>query len=168
VDVWDGTTGQHLLTLRAGTDSISSAAWSPDGTQVATCETTAVRLWNGSNGRQIRTLTSDRHYPQSLGWSPDGKRLATGGDDHTTKVWDSATGRELLTLAGHNDKVTSVAWSADGKWLASAGADGVVQVYATDIRDLMKLARERVSAHLSDQGCQRFLHVVRCPVFPDL
>lgn len=61
----------------------------------------------------------------------------------------------------------SVAWSPDGRWLATASGDGTVQVYAIDIRDLMALARERVTSHPSEENCQKILHD-KCPAFPEL
>jgi WD40 repeat protein len=93
---------------------------------------------------------------------------ATGSQDNTTKLWDAETGKELLTLGGHHDIVTSVAWSPDGKRLASGGSDAIVQIYAVDVRDLMALAGQRISAHPSEEGCKKYLHVDRCPPVPVL
>ncbi|PYV32024.1 MAG: hypothetical protein DMG22_14755, partial [Acidobacteria bacterium] len=75
---------------------------------------------------------------------------------------------ELQTLGGHSGGVYSVAWSPDGKRLASAGANATVQVFATDIRDLMALARQRVTAHPSEEGCKKYLNVDKCPPVPTL
>jgi len=74
----------------------------------------------------------------------------------------------LLTLRGHTGYVFSVAWSPDGKRLATGSNDKTVQVYAMDIHDLMKLASERITAHPSDEGCKKYLHVDKCPPFPQL
>jgi WD40 repeat protein len=92
----------------------------------------------------------------------------TGSEDETAKVWDAASGKQLLTLSGHGGAVNSVAWSPDGKRLATASDDGTVQVYAMDIRELMELAGQRVTAHPSDEGCQKYLGVEKCPSVPDL
>jgi WD40 repeat protein len=80
----------------------------------------------------------------------------------------AASGKELLTLSGHNASVKSVAWSPDGHRLATASEDDTVQIYAMDIRDLMELARHRVSAHPSDEGCKKYLGVAKCPPVPTL
>ena len=61
-----------------------------------------------------------------------------------------------------------MAWSPDGKRLATGSEDGTVQVYAMDIRGLMALARERVTAHPSEEGCRKYLHVDKCPSVPEL
>jgi hypothetical protein len=48
-----------------------------------------------------------------------------------------------------------VAWSSDGKRLATGGYDATVQVYTMDIHDLMNLARQRITAHPSEEACQK-------------
>lgn len=53
--------------------------------------------------------------------------------------------RELLTLRGHANFVIGVDFSPDGKRLASASWDRTIQVYALDPRELLKLARGRVT-----------------------
>ena len=103
-----------------------------------------------------------------MAWSPDGKRLATGSWDTTAKVWDADTGKELLTLRGHSSHVESVAWSQDGKRLATGSRDATVLVYAMDIHSLMALAPQRVTAPPSQEGCKKYLHVEKCPPFPEL
>jgi hypothetical protein len=61
-----------------------------------------------------------------------------------------------------------VAWSPDGKRPATASDDAALQVYAIEIRDLMALARQRVTAHPSKEGCKKYLHVDECPPVPEL
>jgi len=125
-------------------------------------------VWEAATGKGLRTLIGHTERLSSLAWSPDGKRLATASGDKTTKLWDAATGKELLTLTGHIDSVKSVAWSPDTKRLASASEDGTIQVYAMDVHDLMALARQRVTAHPSEEGCKKYLHVDKCPPVPEL
>jgi hypothetical protein len=59
-----------------------------------------------------------------------------------------------------------VAWSPDGKRLASADADGIVQVYAIDIDDLLKLAHSRITRDLTPEECQRYFQSKKCPPLP--
>jgi WD40 repeat protein len=139
VEMWDVTSGKKLLTLSSGGDSIFTAAWSPDGRRLAT-----------------------------VAWSSVGKYLAAIGDDDRTRVWDAQTGEGLLTLSGHSDSVSSVAWSPDGKRLATGSDDRTVQIYAMDIRDLIALARQRVTAHPSEEGCKKYLNMDKCPPVPVL
>jgi WD40 repeat protein/KaiC/GvpD/RAD55 family RecA-like ATPase len=165
--VWDAESGKELLTLTGHRDGVWSVAWSADGKRLATGsqDGTAV-VWNTASGKELLTL---RGQPvASMAWSPDGERLAMAGGDRTTRVWSARSGRELLTLGGHTDNGRGVAWSPDGTLLATASDDGTVQVYSMDIRDLMALARQRVTAHPSEEGCKKYLNVSRCPPVPEL
>ena len=72
----------------------------------------------------------------------------------------------MLTLKGHGGSVYSVAWSPDGKRLATASADGTVQVYAIDIRELLNLARSRVTRDLTPEECNRYFQTEKCPPLP--
>jgi WD40 repeat protein/DNA-binding winged helix-turn-helix (wHTH) protein len=167
--VWDPRTGEELLALRGHTAEIYSIAWAPDGKRLATGgNDKTAKVWDAKTGKELLSLRGHTGCVSTLAWSPNGKFLATGSFDNTTKVWDAETGKGMLTLNGHDDHVWSVAWSPDGKQLATASGDRTVQIYAMDIHDLMTLARERVTAYPSEDGCQRFLHVDKCPPFPKL
>ena len=101
-----------------------------------------------------------------MAFSPDGKRLATASDDQTAKVWDAESGKELLTLRGHSGPVNGVAFSPDGKRLATASGDGTVQVYAFSLRELLNLARSRITRTLTAEECQRYFQSGTCPPLP--
>jgi len=167
-EVWEvDTSRQMLLNLSGDNLTVESIAWSPDGKRLATGNGNfTASVLDGGTGKDLLTLSGHRGYVLSVGSSPDGKRLATASWDQTTKVWNTNGGEELLTLSGHSGPVASVAWSPDGKRLATASHDTTVQVYAIDIRDLMALARERVTAHPSDAACKKYLHVDKCPPLP--
>ena len=167
--VWDAETGKELMTLRDHINLVETVVWSPDGERVATgsWDQTA-KVWDVGRGWVLLSLSGHTGAVLSVAWSPDGKRLATGSQDNTAKVWESESGKELLTLSGHSDLVNSAAWSPGGKRLATASGDGTVQIYAMDIHDLMALARQRVTAHPSEEGCKKYLHVDKCPPFPEL
>jgi WD40 repeat protein len=127
---------------------------------------------DAKNGKQLLTFSGHGdslycNYFVSMAWSPDGTRLATGAvQDGTTWLWDAKTGKELFTLSGGTESVDKIAWSPDGGRLATA-SKGVVQVYALDIRELLTVAQERVTAHPSTINCQKYFHS-ECPSFPKL
>src|SRR5205814_2832231 len=62
VHVWDAATEQKLLHYDSHYGylpnfSVSSVAWSPDGTRIAsTCGDKTIRIWNATNGKHISTL----------------------------------------------------------------------------------------------------------------
>jgi WD40 repeat protein len=163
--VWDAATGKELLTL--GDQVALSVVWRPDGKRLATGTIDGpAKVWDAGTGKELPSLSGHSGSVFSMAWSPDGKRLAAGGEDTTIRVWNTGTGKELLTLSGHSTSVESVAWSPDGRRLASAS--DIVRIYVMDIRDLMALARERVTAHPSTEGCKKYLHVDKCPAAPAL
>jgi WD40 repeat protein len=101
-----------------------------------------------------------------VAFSPDGKRLATASWDHTAKVWDAPSGQELLTFRNNQSFVLGVAFSPDGKRLATSSLDETVQLYALDIRELLDLARSRVTRNLTPEECQQHFQSTTCPPLP--
>ena len=69
----------------------------------------------------------------------------TASQDKTAKIWDANTGRELMTLKGHDATITSVSYSAIGKIIVTSGVDGIVQIYTTDMDELLQIAESRVT-----------------------
>ncbi|NQT21513.1 MAG: hypothetical protein HQ592_17545, partial [Planctomycetes bacterium] len=66
--------------------TVSSVAFSPDGTQVLT-GSKAAKLWDAATGKCIRTLTGDTSLVLSVAFSPDGTQVLTGSWDGTAKLW---------------------------------------------------------------------------------
>jgi len=187
-NVWDAANGNRMVTLGNGdrTDVLSHAeerrpptttmsvgmvksiAWAPDSKSLVLGQGSLATAWNAASGKRLATMRGHEDIVASVAWSPDGKRIATAGRDNATKVWDAGDGEELFSLSGHMDSVTSVAWSPDGKWLTSGGLDGIVQIFVVDIRDLMALAAQRVTAHPRNEGCKFYLNEDTCPAVPKL
>ena len=69
-------------------------------------------------------------------------------------------------LHGHSNAVNGVAFSPDGKRLATASEDGNVQVYALEVRELLNLARSRVTRAFTAEECQRYFQPETCPPLP--
>ena len=158
---------QVRATLRGHSDVVRGVAFSPDGKHIATAsDDQTAKVWDAETGKELLTLRGHADSVIAVAFSPDGKRLATASEDHTAKVRDAETGKELLTLRGHSDSVYGVAFSPDGKRLATANADGTVQVYALDIRELLNLARSRVTRNFTPDECKRYFQSETCPPLP--
>jgi len=95
-------------------------------------------------------------YLQSLAFIPDGKRLMTGSADETVKIWDTASARPLITLWASDGPVEQVTISPDGKYLATRSATGGTQGYYQDPKDLLGLAKKRVTRSLTSDECNRY------------
>jgi len=75
-----------------------------------------------------------------------------------------ASGQDLQDVCGPSDSATVATLSSDGRWLATAAnEDGIVQIYALDIRDLLEVARKRVTRNLTAEECKRYLQSKVCP-----
>ena len=67
-------------------DSVSSVAFSPDGTRVLSGGGWTVKLWDAATGALIRTFEGHANPVSSLAFSPDGTRVLSGSNDHTIKL----------------------------------------------------------------------------------
>ncbi|MGN2642415.1 WD40 repeat domain-containing protein [Nocardia takedensis] len=120
--------------LTGHTLMVTSVAFSPDGTMLATAgfDDTA-RLWDTRTHQPIgQPLLGHTDDIWAVAFSPDGALLATASRDKTVRLWDVATGRPIgEPLTGHTDMVLGVAFSPDGALLATASRDGTVRLWNT-------------------------------------
>ena len=165
--VWDAETGRELLTLRGHSSAVRAVAFSLDGKRLASASVDhTAKVWDAESGKELLTLRGHSGPVNKVAFSPDGKRLATASEDQTAKVWDAERGTELLTLRGHSGSVNKVAFSPDGKRLATANANGTVQVHALDLRELLNLARSRITRTFTAEECLRYFQSETCPPLP--
>ena len=61
-----------------------------------------------------------------------------------------------MTLKGHEGYVLSADYSPDGKRIATAGRDGIVQIYTTDINELLQIAESRVTRQLTAEEKDKY------------
>jgi WD40 repeat protein/DNA-binding SARP family transcriptional activator len=128
------------LTLVGHSDFVLGAAFSPDGTRVATISRNGeVIVWNATSGAVLLSFTGQtptgRPAPtgsqagyQRLAFSPDGAHLAVG-DGNVVRVVNASAGEAEMTFTGHTAEVLAITYSSDGNRLASADADGMVRVW---------------------------------------
>jgi WD40 repeat protein len=78
----------------------------------------------------------------------------TASRDKTAKVWEANTGQELFTLTGHDGWVWSAAYSPDGQRIVTAG--DIVQIYTTDMEELLQIAESRVTRQLTAEEKEKY------------
>ncbi len=170
--VWDSATGHELLTLSGHTNTIFSVKFCPDGRRVATGNFDGMaKVWDAATGKVLLTLSGHTSAITDVDFSPDGTRVATASSDGTVKVWDASTtsGRSEQPLTLYNPNgllVTGVAFSPDGKRLAVSANDGTARIYALSLDDIISIAKSRVTRALTNDECQKYLHVDKCPGKP--
>jgi WD40 repeat protein/class 3 adenylate cyclase len=129
--IWDASSGEELVEIVPG-DWVAAAAFSPDGTVVATAGyDTLVKAWDAADGHLLWTGFGHTSLVHDIAFDPQGIRFSSSSADGTVRVWETATGRQLQVLPGHASAVFALQYSSDGGRLVTAGGDGTGRVWDT-------------------------------------
>jgi WD40 repeat protein/class 3 adenylate cyclase len=165
VSLWDWRAGKVVKELDAA--GATSLAFDGAGDRLAIGFFGGrVEIRDASTGDVDREFRAGSVTVMNVVFSPDGKTLATSGEDATIRLFDTeaTAGAQRLVLRGHDFLVSGLDFSPDGKRLASAAPDGLVRVWALDLDELIRIARENVTRELSDDECRQYLHLPEgCP-----
>jgi eukaryotic-like serine/threonine-protein kinase len=129
--VWEVLSGKTYYQYRghaAGQDedgfhaavAISSVAWSPDGSRLATA------------GCKISDKLEQDLFFNTLRSIPGISNFVAWNEYAKVHVWDALTGDHVLIYPHHKIGVTALAWSPNGTYIASAGKDKTVHVWKPD------------------------------------
>lgn len=86
--VFDAEAGKELCELKGHDGTVNAAAFTPDGSQVATANGKTVRVFDAKSGKLLGEITGHTDDVTALVFTEDGKRLVTGSKDKTAKVWE--------------------------------------------------------------------------------
>ena len=119
--------------------NILSAAFSPEGQLMATCDTDCnIRIWDVQTGQLQVICQGHQNWVRAIAFTnassnaPGTLMLASGGADHTIKLWKVNTGECLQTLVGHTNEVFSIAVMPDQPFLASSSSDQTLKLWDID------------------------------------
>lgn len=127
--LWEAQSGRYLCSLNNPESAeISAIAFSPDGTLLATGNTSgSVQLWSLPNTTLLRTFKHQGRV-NGIAFSPSGQILLSGSRDRTAKLWKTATGA-LINQFKYTDEVTSVVFRPDGQAFATGSKDNRVHLF---------------------------------------
>lgn len=76
-------------------ETVNSAAWSPDGCLLASASAdTSVRVWSAAaGGEALHVLKGHTGYVYSVAWSADGALVASASGDQTVRPHPQSPGR---------------------------------------------------------------------------
>ena len=168
LQMWDIKTG-HLSNTWPVTDG-HIIAFSPDGKSllVGTCLGT-VNVLDAATGKNKFTLPGSASCVNSFGFSHNGSHVAIGSDSGPLEIWDWNTHEEVLQLPFGNAPTNfRMQFSPDDTRLmvsafdAEAAVQNTVRVYVLPTKDIIALAKSRLTRALTTEECQQYLHVDKC------
>ncbi len=164
-----------LSTIDAHREPVSSLAWRPDASTLASGGFRRVRFWNPADGSLAAEITEGiAGDVTALVWTKSGDglwiadSLATRGGFVHRIAWPS---RQIAkTWKAHEDSLYAMALSPDGKWLATAGGDKLARrwdtatdtlaaVYEGHTNHVLSVVFDPASSRLATSGADRELKV---------
>jgi Hsp70 protein len=120
LEIYDRT-GTRLGLIKEPTiQGIRAAAFSPDGTRIATTSHRGLRVWDAASGQRLLDVPHPR-TAKGVAFSPDGSLLGAAAGNHAL-AFDAVTGQQLLQAKlGPGDTGNAVAFGPDGR-LAVSGS----------------------------------------------
>jgi WD40 repeat protein len=140
MDLRSGDASVLLPAAPGASNSVTAAAFSPDGGLLATADANSgnVDIWNTTTSRlsgaplRIGTLSNGNSIVSTVAFSPDGTAVAVGSVTGEVTLWNAATHSRVRVLipAGFDPPaVEALAFSPDGKLLAGGNELGGVELW---------------------------------------
>jgi WD40 repeat protein len=131
IHLWDVHTGKEVWRLPGHVFTVTSLAFSADGTKLVSGRSSSVvKVWDIAAGKEGVPLAEHESWVMSVAYSPDGRLLATSSLDGTIRLWQPATGKLVRVFEGDaGPQVLHVAFSPDGRSLVSDRPDASLRFW---------------------------------------
>ena len=124
VRLWNGETGEELVTLPGHVGWVAALAFSPDGKHIVSGSNDGtLHLWDTETARELAALKGHTRGVSACAYSPEGTRIVSGSHDSTLYLWDGQSGDKIAALQGHTSGAVACRFSRDGSRILSAGYD---------------------------------------------
>jgi len=137
--IWGVNTGKKVCELVHRRDeSVSTVAYSPDGSIVATgTGQGTLQFWNAANGNSIGRWNAHQGQINSVVFSPDGTTIATASNDQTVRLLTVPEGKTIGTSMEHAGYVLDVDFSPDGQTIVTGGNDQTARLWDAKTQRLL-------------------------------
>lgn len=142
-EIRNSSNGERLIALRHA-QVVTSAAWSPDGTQLLTAsEDGVVRIWAINTTKVVQVLYQGVAPPKVItnaNWSSSGRSVVGASRDGLSRIWDASSASRISILEGSKSPLTMASWSPDGKRIVTVADDGYIRIYWVIFQDILSHA----------------------------
>jgi WD40 repeat protein len=156
--LWNAETGTQITAVySSGLSSygLESAAFSPNGSQVAVGSGNGLRILDAADGKELLALAGHESQINFVAFSPNGSQVATESFDDL-RIWNLADTPKVMVLRGSESSFNSVEISPHGTHVMGTLEDGTLRVWGIKTaKQLLKWdAFQTNSAHYSPDGSQ--------------
>jgi len=132
-EVWHWNMGVYQTNP---THSGSCVAFSPNDTQIVSCQGADIVVKTTESGTTVAKLCADNNRISNCCFSPDGRLIAVAAG-HAVYVWDttSSDSHPMKTFIGHTNNITSLAFSSPSS-LISSSMDKSVKFWQIDTLEI--------------------------------
>ena len=143
--LWDGVTGELKTTLIGHTASVTTLAFNPEGSTLASGgDDEVIRFWDVPTAELQLTFAAHANTVGFLKYTPDGEVLLSQGGDNSVCLWETRTGKFLRILKTQTENASSIDidFSKDGRTLVSVNSDENIRLWNLHTGEQLKTIKQ--------------------------